>query len=303
MKTSKIKFAALYLMASITIATAAGESHLLNNKPSANNPKVGLPAKFANWKGFKIYKFKIDGVSCQVVVPKKAALGNPWIWRARFFGHQPQTDIALLRKGFHVAYCDISGLLGAPKAVERWNKFYAHATENLGLSKKVALEGMSRGGLIIFNWAKANPEKVSCIYGDAPVCDFKSWPGGKGNGKGAQGVWKQCIAAYGFKNEAEALAYNNNPVDNAAAIAKANIPVMIVYGKSDKVVPPDENCLVFEKNFKAAGGEIIMIGKDNCGHHPHSLKAPKQIVDFILKHSGQQTIATLPPAIESRGGY
>ena len=43
---------------------------------------------------------------------------------------------------------------------------------------------MSRGGLIIYNWATANPKKVACIYGDAPVCDFKSWPGGKGKGKG-----------------------------------------------------------------------------------------------------------------------
>jgi hypothetical protein len=36
---------------------------------------------------------------------------------------------------------------------------------------------MSRGGLIIYNCAVANPEKVAAIYGDAPVMDFKSWPG------------------------------------------------------------------------------------------------------------------------------
>ena len=29
-----------------------------------------------------------------------------------------------------------------------------------------------------------NTDKVFCIYVDAPVCDFKSWPGGKGKGKG-----------------------------------------------------------------------------------------------------------------------
>ena len=275
---------------------------LITTVSLAQQPSAALPEKSSNWHGFKLYDFKVKNSNCKVVAPKKTADGAPWIWRARFFGHEPQTDIALLNKGFHVAYCEVGNLFGAPKAVERWDNFYIYATESLGLSKKVALEGMSRGGLIIFNWAKANPEKVSCIYGDAPVCDFKSWPGGKGTGKGAPGVWKQCISAYSFKDETEAMAYMHNPIENAAAIAKAKIPVMIVYGKSDKVVPPSENCLIFEKNFKNVGGEIMMIGKDSCGHHPHSLKDPKQIVDFILKNSSFKTASSLPPAIEIRGG-
>ncbi len=286
----------LCLSISGVMAMAAEKS-----KTAATN---GLPATHGNWHGFKIYKLNNDGANCMVVTPKKAAPGKPWVWRARFFGHEPQTDVALLNRGFHLAYCDVANLLGAPKAVKRWDAFYAYATTTLGLSKKVALEGMSRGGLIIFNWAAANLDKVNCIYGDAPVCDIKSWPGGKGKGKGAAGVWKQCLTAYGFKNEAEALAYKANPIDNAVTIAKAKIPVLIVYGKADNVVPPAENCLVFEKNFKAAGGEIIMIGKDKCGHHPHSLKDPKRIVDFILKHSGRAVLgeAKAPSAIQVRRG-
>ena len=264
----------------------------------------GLPETHTNWHGFKLYAFKNAGVGYRVVTPKKAAEGKPWIWRARFFGHEPQVDVALLNLGFHVAYCEVGNLLGSPKAVKRWDDFYGFATTTLGLSKKVALEGMSRGGLIIFNWAAANPEKVSCIYGDAPVCDFKSWPGGKGKSKGSPGVWKNCQKAYGFKDEAEAMAYKSNPIDNAAALAKAKIPVLIVYGKNDVVVPDFENCLVFEKNFKAAGGSIIMIGKEKCGHHPHSLKDPKRIVDFVVKHSGLKpaTAIEMPSAIQLRRG-
>ncbi len=250
----------------------------------------GLPPASGEWHGFKIHKFSVKRASCQVVAPKKVAPGKPWIWRARFFGHEPQTDIALLKKGFHVAYCDVANLFGSAKAISRWNDFYNYATTELGFSKKVALEGMSRGGLIIFNWARQNPKKVSCIYGDAPVCDFKSWPGGKGKGKGDGRSWMQCQKAYDFKTEADALAWKENPIDNAAAIAKAKIPVMIVYGKADVVVPDFENCLIFEKNFKAAGGDIVMIGKENCGHHPHSLKDPKQIVDFVLKNTNSKKI-------------
>jgi len=53
------------------------------------------------------------------------------------------------------------------------------------------------------------------------VCDLKSWPGGKGTGKGAAGVWKTCFKIYGFKNEKEALDYKKNPLDHAKALAEA----------------------------------------------------------------------------------
>ena len=71
---------------------------------------------------------------------------------------------------------DVGHLFGNPQAVAHWNAFYAYLTESHGFSKKVALEGMSRGGLIVYNWAKVNPEKVACIYADAPVCDIRDLP-------------------------------------------------------------------------------------------------------------------------------
>jgi sialidase-1 len=66
-----------------------------------------------------------------------------------------------------------------------------------GFNQKVVLEGVSRGGLYVYRWAKNHPHTVACIYNDTPVCDFKSWPGGKRAGQGspggmetiAQGVW------------------------------------------------------------------------------------------------------------------
>ena len=33
---------------------------------------------------------------------------------------------------------------------------------------KPILEGMSRGGLIVFNWAKQNPDKITAIYTPGP---------------------------------------------------------------------------------------------------------------------------------------
>ena len=55
-----------------------------------------FPGKKTDWQGFNRYDFTVDGRRCWVVTPKSAAEGQPWIWRARFFGHEPQADVALL---------------------------------------------------------------------------------------------------------------------------------------------------------------------------------------------------------------
>ena len=226
-----------------------------------------FPGKKSKWQGFDMYK---DG-GRMVVVPAKVADGKPWVWRARFFGHQPQFDVALLKMGYHLVYCNVGGLYGSDMAVERWNTFYKYLREERGFAEKAVLEGMSRGGLIIYNWAAANPGKVACIYGDAPVCDFKSWPAGKGKGKSSAGAWKSCLAAYGL-TEQEALRFKGNPVDQLKSIAQAKIPILHVVGDADKVVPVVENTAIVEKRYRELGGSIQVIHKPGVGHHPHSLK-------------------------------
>ena len=129
------------------------------------------------------------------------AQGKPWVWRARFFGHQPQADLALLARGFHLAYMDVVEMFGNPQAVAHWNAFYRERTTRNGLARRVALEGMSRGGLYIYNWAAANPEKVACIYADAPVCDIHSWAKRKGKSPTAARFFADWLRSYGLTEE------------------------------------------------------------------------------------------------------
>src|SRR4029079_1627490 len=100
--------------------------------------------KKSDWNGFAKYDFVVDGRTSYLVVPKEAASGKPWIWRARFWGHEPQTDIALLKKGYHLASCDVVELFGNPQAIKHWNVYYEHVTTKYGLAPKIALQGMSR---------------------------------------------------------------------------------------------------------------------------------------------------------------
>lgn len=230
---------------------------------------------------YKVKEFMFKGHTAKIVYPNKKCDHNYWIWRARFWGDEPQVDKALLEKGFHVAYVDVANLFGNDEAVELWNQFYEYCINEEKLYPKVVLEGLSRGGLIIYNWAAKNTDKVFSIYADAPVCDIKSWPGGLFNGEGSPEAWKICLKAYGL-DMLSVRTFEDNPINNCVVIARAKIPVIHVYGDADTAVPYTENTALLAEKFKNAGGTIKLIGKKGVGHHPHSLKNPKPIVDFIL---------------------
>ena len=250
----------------------------------AATPKVSV------WNGYERLDFTVGGRAALLVHPQSPAPGSPWIWRTEFFGHEPQADIALLGKGFHVAYMDLQNLYGAPVAMEAMDQFYDHLTGTFGLAKKSVLEGFSRGGLFAFNWAALHPDRVAGLYVDAPVCDFKSWPGGKGGGPGSTNDWQNLLKVYGF-TEAQALAYDKNPVDNLAPMALAHIPIFAVIGAADEVVPVSENIDLVEKRYQTLGGKIEVIRKPGGKHHPHSLRDPAPIVDFVVSATAVSPLA------------
>ena len=95
------------------------------------------------------------------------------------------------------------------------------------------------------------------------------------------------LAAYGFKNEEQALRWKKNPLNHAAKIARAGIPVLHVVGDADDIVPVAENTALFEAEMKRLGAPITVIHKPGIGHHPHSLNNPESIVRFILKATGR----------------
>lgn len=236
------------------------------------------------WNGYPRLDFRVDGRACLLILPQAAAPGNPWIWRTEFFGHEPQGDLGLLAHGFHVAYIDVQNMYGAPVALSHMDAFHAHLAQAYRLSTKTVLEGFSRGGLFALNWAALHPDKVAAIYLDAPVCDFKSWPGGRGKGKGSPADWQRLLKAYGL-SEQEALEYKLNPVDNLEPLAKARLPILSICGLADQVVPFGENTGLLAERYAAMGGPITVITKPFCDHHPHSLPEPTPIVNFVLNQA------------------
>lgn len=257
------------------------------------------PGKQSEWHGFTRFDFQIDRRNARIVVPDKAAPGKPWIWRARFPEWHYQMDSILIRKGFHVVYIDTDYLFGSPQCVEIWNNFYNYLTSQYGLNKKVALEGVSRGGLYVFNFAKKYPERVSAIYAEAPVCDFKSWPAGKGSGKGDSESWKLLQKAYNFKTEKEALDYNDNPIDNLEKLAAAKVPLLFQIGLHDSIVPPSENTYALSEKYIKLGGPVMIYpntkGKQSLQGHHFPIDDIKGSANFI-----RNSYPEINPKLDSR---
>jgi pimeloyl-ACP methyl ester carboxylesterase len=140
-----------------------------------NDPvaKTNVPTR-REWHGFATDEWTLDDRACLLVRPKNSAPSAPWIWRTEFFGHEPQADIALLERGFHVAYIDVQNMYGAPIAMRLMSSFYRHVTREYALSERVTLEGFSRGGLFALNWAIAHPDKVACLYWTRPFATSKA---------------------------------------------------------------------------------------------------------------------------------
>ncbi len=175
---------------------------------------------------------------CIVIVPKEVAAGNPWSWRGCYWDHEPQVEVELLRRGFHVAFI-------TPDPGKPWDAWYRYLTEQHGLSRKPAFVGMSRGGVNAYEWSTANPDKVSCIYADNP-------------------------------------AIRPNAFLNLGDLARNDVSLLNVCGSFDFLL--EKHTLAIENRYQQLGGRITVMIKEGTAHHPHSLRNPKPIADWIVQH-------------------
>ena len=148
------------------------------------------------YNGYRVHRFELDSCNCIVVEPEQPLPGIRWVWKAEFFPAFPKFELEMLRRGYYLCYMDVGNTFGCPDAMRHFDCFYDRLTEKYHFSPYPILLGLSRGGLYVYNWACANPRKVGCVYADNPVCDFKSWPGGKGCGPGEELGWRNCQKAW-----------------------------------------------------------------------------------------------------------
>ena len=236
-------------------------------------------------QGFERTVFEFEGCEAWVVEPKQAAAGSPWVWCMEWpTAFQDRTGVkALLTAGYRWAtFNPASKTVYAgnqnDEMIAKRRAFQRFLVEGLGYAPKCGLIGMSWGGYYSVRYASTHPECVCAAYLDAPLLDFSTLRGFK---EADSATRKRIMAYYPFAT-AEYDGANDpfQSVNRAEPIAKAGIPLLILYGGVDVVVPPESNCMKFAVAFEKAGGDLMIERRGRYGHHPHGVE-PNEVQRLV----------------------
>lgn len=233
------------------------------------------------WNGYRRLDFPFEERNAIVVFADTPKKGNPWIFRTEYFGAFPKFDIEMLGRGYHVAYVSTIHRWGDPSDIEIKAHFCDFLEKEYGFCAKCLPEGLSCGGMFATYFGAAYPEKVAALYLDAPVMNFLSCPCGIGDATAH--LYEEFVTATG-KTVGDLINYRNHPIDHAKDLLDAKLPIMIVAGDSDQVVPYHENGAVLTEYYRANGGTIVEIVKAGCDHHPHGLDDVTPLIEFTEKY-------------------
>ena len=236
------------------------------------------------WYGYKRTVFDFEGHEAWVVSPKcEPAAGLPWTWTMQWAeAYVDRTGVLdLLAKGWHHVTIDTFQHRMDEEGLRVSRALQKFLVEEIGFAPKACLVGMSWGGFFSTRYAATFPECVGRIYLDAPLMNFDGFAkvGGTPTENAAQiGPWANMPPADGNWSTDSRM-----PVNMADRLAKAGIPILLLYGGQDATVPPASNCELFAERFKAAGGKIDIRHRALYGHHPHGEDPDKtsSIVSFF----------------------
>ena len=272
---------------------ALGCAALLGLSGRAESTVEGLEAKIAavckvsgrdTWYGHRRVKFDFRGHAAWVVEPSVEALrGKPWTWTMQWAeAFVPRTGVVdLLKAGYHHVTIDLFGTRMSDEGVEIAAAFQKFLVERLGFAAKTRLIGPSWGGFFSMRYAGLHPENVARIYLDSPLLTFDGFRPHEGREEQLSriGPW----AALEPKDR-KWTPMPQMPINSAETVAKAGIPVFLVYGGQDQTVDPTLNSQPFIDRFKKAGGNLTVDARPFCGHHPHGFdyENRRTILDFLM---------------------
>ena len=214
-------------------------------RPERPNVKAGLPGE----------TFEVAGRSAFVLLPEKSLrrTPQPWIMYAPTLPadpdrHERWMHEQFLAAGIAVAGVDAGEAYGSPAWQKLCDGLYDELTGQRQFASRVCLLGRSRGGLWMTSWAGKNTAKVAGMAGIYPVFDLTTYPG-----------LKRAAPAYGLTVEQlqEQLA-ELNPVEQAGRLAEAGIPIYLIHGDVDTVVPLEANSAEVARRYAAAGRQKLI---------------------------------------------
>lgn len=231
--------------------------------------------------GYTQKTFKFNNMDAIVVFADEQNRTSKWVLKTEYFDAFPNTQVELLKKGINLAYISNETRWCKDSDLDTKKEFCEFLHKEYGFKKSCAIIGMSCGGLIGTKFAAKYPEYVSVLYLDAPVLNLLSCPAGLGAAKSI--MWEEFTQAMNITLP-QLLSYRENPIDKMDVLIKNNIPVFMVAGDADDIVPYDENGEILVDYYKKHNGILEVEVKPGCSHHPHGLENPEKVVDFILKY-------------------
>lgn len=144
-----------------------------------------------------------------------------------------------------------------------------------GFAARPVLLGRSRGGLWVTSWAAENPEKVAGIAGIYPAFDLRTYPG-----------LDKAAPAYGLSEaELKERLDSLNPINHVDVLARSNVPIFIIHGEEDKVVPLKENSVTLAERYREAGkadAVTLVVSKGQGHNYWEGFFRCQALVDFVI---------------------
>lgn len=233
------------------------------------------------WNDFKEENMKFLERDAKIIYPSTKPNGK-LILKAEYLDAFPDFEIEMLKKGYYLCYITHNTRWANDEEVNVTAEFVKYVAEMLNIEPKCIVVGMSCGGLLGSRLAEEYPELVSVLYLDAPVLNILSMAG-LGESKEADSFWRELSCTYGF-SKTSVINFRKSPIDKMEPLIKNNIPIIMIYGNADTTVIYEENGKVLEEYYKENGGIIKVIPKSMCHHHPHGLKDPTPIIEFVERY-------------------
>jgi acetyl esterase/lipase len=220
-----------------------------------------------------------------ILWPEKAKRKSPQPWV--MYGptlpaypdiHEKWMHQQFLDAGIAVAGIDVGEAYGNPASQEAFSELHSELTQKRGFAPKPCLLGRSRGGLWTSSWAIRNTDKVAGISGIYPVFDLRTYPG-----------LQRAAPAYGLSpDELEQSLGTHNPIAQADKLASAKIPVYIIHGDVDHVVPLKENSATLAKVYhEADAADVLELAVPHGQGHNHwpGFFHCQSLVDFTIQRA------------------
>ncbi len=238
------------------------------------------------WMGYNCKNLQFENHDALIVYPEDGTANGYLAVKALYWDAFPEAiELPLLEKGFHLCYIKCDNRFGTDEDLDRKARFIRYVQTECNLRKKCVFVGMSCGGMISIKMAARYPELINCLYLDAPVVNYMSWPCGFGVAEiDTPDRYSEILHALNMKDVSEILTCRTMPLDRIPVLVANKIPVIMVSGDSDQTVPYCENGISLEKAYKDAGIDIEVHIKPGGDHHPHGLTDPTAPLNFILKY-------------------